>query len=44
MISRLCKLLKRKTEYEKMEAYFSQAQDMVHLEILQRNWDKGIRE
>ena len=32
-----------KTEQEQMEEYLSQAENNVHLEILQRRWDKGYR-
>jgi hypothetical protein len=43
MIARLFKLFRGKTEYEKMEDYLNQAENPVHLEILQRRWDLGYR-
>lgn len=33
----------RRSEYEQMEEYLSQAENNVHLEILQKRWDLGYR-
>jgi hypothetical protein len=41
--SGLKEFLHYKTEQEQMEEYLSQAENNVHLEVLQRRWDKGYR-
>jgi hypothetical protein len=33
----------RRSEQEQMEEYLSQAENNVHLEILQKRWDLGYR-
>ena len=47
MIGRLFTTLRQffhhRSEYEQMEAYLSQAENNVHLEILQKRWDLGYR-
>lgn len=40
MTSFLKKLFKRKTTQDRMYEYLSQATDTVHLEWLQREWDR----
>jgi hypothetical protein len=39
----LSNIFRPRSEYEKMEEYLSQAENNVHLEILQRRWDLGYR-
>jgi len=47
MIGRLFLLMRqifhRRSEYEQMEEYLSQAENNVHLEILPKKWDLGYR-
>lgn len=40
MVSYLKKLFSSRTEQERMYTFLSQATDRVHLEYLQREWDR----
>lgn len=40
MLDRIRKLFKSRTEQEKMYDFLCQATDTVHLEWLQREWDR----
>lgn len=40
MVAYLKKLFRPRSEQEKMYTYLSQATDRVHLEYLQREWDR----
>lgn len=44
MFRRLKSLFGCRTEQERMYSYLSQAQDQIHLEHLQREWDKMTHE
>jgi hypothetical protein len=40
MLSYIKKLFKSRTEQERMYTYLSQATNRIHLEYLQREWDR----
>lgn len=40
MLQSIKKLFTRKSEQERLSEYLSQATDRVHLEYLQREWDR----